>query len=315
MTRRSTALLTGATGFIGRHLARHLAAQNCAVVSLQRAPRNLAGVAETIVVPDLTPAAMAAALRGRRFDRVFHLAGYGVAPGDRDPESMFRINVELTRGVVAQAAGWGAKAVVIAGSGAEYDFSGVQQPVSEQHPLEAFRLYGASKAAGSLCALATARHLGVPLAVARLFGVFGPGEAPHRLLPSLLTGLRRRQRVPLSAGLQRRDQLYVGDAVAALLAVAQAIERTPQQLAVNVSSGAPLPVRAFVEQVAVALGASPALLGFGDLPTRPDDVACFAGDPRRLFQLTGWTPAHSLAGGIEASLNDGLDAQAVWGRT
>jgi len=302
MTRGPSVLLTGATGFIGRHLARRLAATGCSVTALQRSPTPVPGVREVLRVTDLSPDAVSQALAGRRFDRLFHLPAYGVRPEDRDVERMFRINVDVTRALVESAARWPVRAAVFAGSGAEYDLSGVSAPVPETHPLETVKLYGASKAAGTLCAVSGACALAVPLAVARLFGVFGPGEAPHRLLPTLVGHLERNERVPLSEGSQQRDMLHVDDAVAALLALARTLEGAPQQAVVNVSSGRPATVRAFAETAAAALGAPMSLLGFGDVAQRPDETACFAGDPSRLTVLTGWQPRLGFEQGIREAV-------------
>lgn len=304
MTGRATILMTGATGFIGRHLASSLAGHGWVVVSLQRSSVVVDGVNEAIIVPEFSPSAIAAALSGRHFQLIFHLAGYGVKPDERDIDMMFNINVDVTRAVVRQAGICGAEAVVVAGSGAEYDFANADGPVSEHCALQSRSLYGASKAAGSLTALATAGALGLPLAVARLFGVFGPGEAPHRLLPSLVGALSSNERVHLSPGLQRRDILHVQDAVDALVAVALRIRRDPQQLAVNVCSGDAPTVREFAEAVADAVDAPRSLLGFGDIAARPDDVASFAGRSERLYRLTGWKPSHTLASGIRAAIDE-----------
>jgi len=89
-----------------------------------------------VTAPDLDAAAQflaanARVLDRRRFDRLFHLAAYGVRPEDRDVEPMFRINVDVTRALVESAARWPVRAAVFAGSGAEYDLSGATGPVPE----------------------------------------------------------------------------------------------------------------------------------------------------------------------------------------
>lgn len=296
--------MTGATGFIGRHLASSLARRGYVVTSMQRSDAAVDGISETIVVSELSPAAIATALFGRRFQLVFHLAGYGVKPNERDIDVMFDVNVGATRAIVRQSGLCGAEAVVIAGSGAEYDFTDISGPVSEHCALQSRALYGASKAAGSLAALATAHAMNLPLVVARLFGVFGPGEASHRLLPSLVSALSRGERVRLSPGLQRRDALHVEDAIDALMTIALRIRRDSQQLAVNVCSGDVPTVREFAEAVADAMDAPRSLLGFGDITTRPDDVASFAGCSERLYRLTGWKPSQTLSSGIRAAVDD-----------
>src|SRR5262249_48614128 len=155
------------------------------------------------------------------------LASYGVNPADRDPAEMVTVNVDVTRTLVEVAASWPAKAVVIVGSGAEYDLRTATAPIAEDHVLETVKSYGASKAAGGFAAVAVARASGLSLACARLFGVFGPGEAAHRLFPNLVRRLSAQQRVPLTSGDQARDVLYVDDVTSALIAIARLLMETP----------------------------------------------------------------------------------------
>jgi UDP-glucose 4-epimerase len=302
MTPAHVVLVTGGNGFLGRRLVARLLADGCAVAMLQHSAAFVDRRTELLRVERLDPVEIARVLAGRRFDWFFHLASYGVQPNDRDIGTMFRINIEATSTLVAIAGTWRPRAVVIAGSGSEYQFEGVSAPVSENHPLEQHKLYGASKAAATLfaAAIATAEHF--PFAACRIFGVYGPGEAPHRLLPCLLRGLRQEQRVPLSVGLQQRDFLFVDDVVDALIATAFALEAKPQQSIFNVATGRPIEVREFARAVARVLKVSESLLGFGDLSMRSDEPMIFSGDPARLRALTGWKPSVALAEGIRRSL-------------
>ena len=298
------ALITGATGFIGRRLARRLAADGFLVTSLQRSAEGIPGVHETIALPSFTPDSIANALRSRSFECLFHLASYGVNPGHRDLGEMFRINVDVTRALVELAATWPGASVVISGSGAEYDLTNTTAPISEFQPLESFKSYGASKAAGGLLALASARANNLALAYLRLFGVFGPGEAPHRLLPSLVGQLRLGKRVPLSTGDQLRDFLYVDDVVSALIVAAQFLRTSPRQVAMNLSSGEPTSVRHFAECVADQMRAPRSLLGFGEIAKRPDDVMLFSGRPDLLARTLGWRPEYTVETGLRAALRE-----------
>ncbi len=73
-----------------------------------------------VSISDLSRHAVASALVGYRFDVVFHLAAYGVAPADRDPRLIFDVNVAGTDTIIHIAAETGAKSVVYLGSCSEY---------------------------------------------------------------------------------------------------------------------------------------------------------------------------------------------------
>ena len=299
MTAAHSVLVTGGNGFIGRHLVRRLLRDGCEVSLLQRSPDQIDPRAQILRVSRLGLDDMAAALASRRFDAVFHLAGYGIRPDERNPDIMFHVNVDVTRALVDIASSWPACAVVIAGSGSEYRLEGVDRPITEEHALECYKLYGASKAAGTLCAtaLAAARH--IPFAACRIFGVYGPGEAPHRLLPCLMKGMHSNERIPLSSGRQQRDFLFVDDVIDALVRVAGALEREPRQFILNVGTGRPISVRDFARTAAATLDLAESRLGFGDIPLRPDDVMMFSGCPDKLHALTGWTATVGPSEGIQ----------------
>lgn len=302
MSRSRSVLVTGATGFVGRHLIRRLRRDCHAVVALSRSTASLGAGVEVLPVREFGPAGLRAALAGRRFDWVVHLAGAGTRPDDRDAATLFRVNVDATRALTEIAADWPAKAMFVAGSGSEYAAGALRSRTVEESSIEMLRLYGASKAAGTISAVATAHALGLPLAVGRFFNIYGPGEAPHRLLPSLVSRLGQGRRAALSTGRQLRDFLHVDDAVEAIVALLDALERAPAALAVNVATGEMTSVRRFAEIVVEVMGADAALLGFGDLPMRADDMPCFGGDPRLISDYAGWSARHDLRTGIERAV-------------
>src|SRR6185436_3044775 len=139
-----------------------------------------------------------------------------------DRALMQSANIAASAAWVEAAAAVGARALVYVGSCSEYGAMGEARPVGEDAPLAAADLYGASKAAGGLWARACAQALSLPFLWLRPFGIFGPGEAAHRLLPYLHARLGAGARADLTPGLQMRDFLYIDDAVAGLIAAGEA---------------------------------------------------------------------------------------------
>lgn len=295
-------LVTGGNGFIGRTLVRHLVGRGDTVLALGRNRCQTAG-AENLQVQALIPSCIEPALRDRAFDAVIHLASAGVHPSDRDPGVLAAINTELPAYIVMTAAKAGAKAVVVAGSSAEYAPLPGRELIDEHAAPETERPYGASKAAGSARAILAGEQHGIPVGVARLFNVFGPGEAPHRLLPALIEGLARGGVVPLSSGTQIRDFIHVDDAADGLITM---IERLAAGLMTsgpyNVCTGAGTSVRHFAQAAARELGADESRLAFGAMPLRPEEIEWVVGDPSRLREACGWRARHALEPAIAAAV-------------
>jgi nucleoside-diphosphate-sugar epimerase len=153
-------------------------------------------------------------------------------------------------------------------------------------------VYGAAKRAACLALEALAKQEGRELVWARIFHVHGPGDAPSRLIPSVVSRLARGEPIDLTDGAQKRDHLHVADLGAALAALVDADVAG----VVNVCSGEPVTLREVVEAAAAAVG-RPDLLRFGARPRHPDELAYLAGDGSRL-RATGWRPRFGLVDGI-----------------
>jgi len=140
----SRVLVTGSTGFIGARLCAALRARGDDVTALSRR----AGEGLT-PVGDWSLGGLKSVIGDSKFDTIFHLAAYGVAPGDRDAHAMFTVNTLLPVTMVALASHCGAS-IITTGSNAEYATPTSPAPLTETAPLRADTLYGSSKAAGWL---------------------------------------------------------------------------------------------------------------------------------------------------------------------
>ena len=302
-------LITGATGFIGGHLVSALERTQgvdsiTALVrphsSCDRLPQEL----ETIELHEWAAGPLQQAMADRKFDTVFHLAAYGVNPEDRSMRVAAAINTVFPAALVECAGAWGA-VMVMAGSSAEYAPVNGEVRLHESSALNTSSLYGASKAAGWLLAAATARQLGVPFRHLRLFNVYGPGEASHRLLPSLVRKLSAKQPVALSDGQQVRDFIYIDDVVSAFLVAEQearaSLEARP--MALNIATGTGYAVRDFARQVARGLCVEEDLLKFGQIARREDDLPYLVGSTEQ-GSSTRWRARYSFAAGIEKAIEN-----------
>lgn len=203
------ALLTGATGSIGRALATHLEARGWQVT---RCVRSGTGAPGEAVLPDLDARSIAALPLD--CDAVVHLAGiaHRYPPNVPADAEYLRVNGEAT-GLLAQAARGRARTFVFVSSVAAVT-SGSDQPISASTPPRPATAYGRSKLVGEQRAQAALAGGGTSLRIVRLPAVYGPG-APGAV-GQLAAWTARRRPVPSCAGQVRRSMIAMTNAVHAL---------------------------------------------------------------------------------------------------
>jgi len=307
--RFSSALITGASGLVGRALTRYLCDQGIDVTVSGRQSSDLPQGLRAIRVDAVHADEIRDALRGTSFDVVFHCAAYGVSPADRDTEMLRRVNVEATAAWLKAAADAGSRAFVNVGSCFEYGSTTDGIPIEEDHPLASTELYGASKIAGAVWAQALAKEAGIAFQWVRLFGVYGPEEKPHRLIPYLHERLRRSERVSLTPGLQVRDVLFIDDVAVGLAMIAD-LALVGKTGPFNLCSGIPITIRDVAIEVARQTGTSMDLLDFGARDYRPGEPMWLVGSAAKLRAASGFAPSVSIREGIAKTIQI-LDRDAV----
>lgn len=249
---RRTVVVTGATGFVGRHALRAAAERGdravawCSRLDAERV-RELRELGATIVERfDITdPRALAEALERDAPTHVLHLAAVAdPRVAQRDPDLARRVNVEATGGL-ADALAPGTR-LLLASSAAVYAPS--EDDLTEEHALEPRSVYGATKRDAER-RVAAAGHL--ETVVARAFNHSGPGQTTAYALPSFAARLRACASdgaTPTTGPLGAvRDYLHVDDVVAAYLHL---LDAAPGGTLVNVCSGRGLPMREAFEELA-----------------------------------------------------------------
>ncbi len=293
-------IVTGASGWIGSHALAFLVERGYEVhaVAHRGASAAARGVewhrADLLNESDVMPM-----LDRVRPTHLLHLAWYAEPGKYQMSEQNYvwcRAGIDLLR---AFAAAGGGRAV-FAGSCFEYDHSEGMCSETETRCAPTTR-YGACKLA--LSEVVTRPPGDLSTAWGRIFYLYGPGEHPSRLVPSVIESLLRDQPARCTHGRQLRDYLHVADVASAFAAILDGeVEGT-----VNIGSGEEVTVRALVEMIADAVGAPRSMLEFGAIAAAPGDSPRVVADVRRLRDEVNFRPRWSL--------RDGLAQTVEWWRS
>ncbi|MGH2993397.1 MAG: GDP-mannose 4,6-dehydratase [Solirubrobacterales bacterium] len=314
----SASLVTGARGFVGAWLARGLLERGDRVFSfdVESASSRPSGLELLGIEGDVEEARgdlrdaelVSRTLADRDVDSVFHLAAQtivGTAAGA--PAETFDVNVRGTWTLLEACRERGVGRVVVASSDKAYGAHD-ELPYKEHFALQPTAPYEASKSAADLISRSYWHAYGLPLAVTRFANIFGGGDLNFsRLIPEAVSAaIDGRAPVIRSDGSPVRDFLYVEDAAAAYLAIADALDRDEVRgEAFNAGGERPYTVGEVVELIAKLSGSGvePDVRGTGN----PDgEIDRQFVDATKIRELVGWSPA--------VSLEEGLRRTIVWYR-
>ena len=289
-------IVTGATGFIGRHALAPLADRGFEVHAVSTRPRADHAARVTWQQADLLhPADVARLMDAVRPTHLLHFAWFAV-PGQfwTSPENLgwVQASIELVRAF--DAAGGGR--VVAAGSCAEYGACGTD--CDERHTVLApATLYGGCKHAFHVVLERFAEGR-FSAAWGRIFHLYGPGEHPDRLVPSVVRALLDGRPALCTAGTQIRDFLHVADVAAAFVHLLDGSVCGP----VNVASGDRVSVADVVTGIGRLLDRE-SLIELGARPTPAHDPPRLTADICRLRDEVGWLPSISLDRGLSQTID------------
>ena len=295
------ALVTGIGGFVGAHLAARLVDDGWDVTGIVRpgsAPWRLGrlGISDAVVVvaADLSdPAATGAAARAADVDVAFVLAAARASASPEERAATAAANGPSALWLV-DALPERCRTVVRLGSSTEYGEH--EGPMDEETPLRPRGFFGATKAVGSLLAVAAADGRGMRAAVLRAFQVYGPLDHPGRLVPSALRAARTGTPLPLTGPGRRRDWVYVDDVVEACVRAALADHLPPGQV-LNVGTGRQVANEELVAEVERVTGRRVPVV-VGGHRGREWDAASWVSDPSLARTLLGWEAKVDLADGL-----------------
>lgn len=268
-------LITGGSGFVGRHVLPELEKRGFEVIAPSSAEMDV-----------LDPASVSSSIRRIAPTHVLHFAWIatpGVYQESPDNERWKDASLHLFREAIAH----GVKRIVGVGSCFEYTWPDTPC-VEDSTPSDAATtLYGRMKNACKDELMALAQEHGISAAWGRIFFLYGPGEPAKKLIASVITSLLRGEQALCTHGRQIRDFAYVKDVASAFAALCDSDVHGP----VNVASGEVIALKDLIMTAARVIGAEENVkLGAREVP--PNEPPVITADVTKLLS-TGWKRAYT----------------------
>ena len=286
------ALVTGASGFVGRAAVAALRARGYEVHGVARSPADGVEVDAWHAADLLDPSDLDELVRNAGATHLLHLA-WATEHGQywSDPANFAWIG-STYRLVEAFAEAGGTRAVMT-GSCAQYDWSGPDGALSEDEtPRRPATLYGRAKQETTDRLEPWSEEAGLSYATGLLFSPYGPFEKTERLVPSVTRSLLAEEAAATTAGNQVRDFIHVEDCGAALAALLDGQVTG----SVNIGSGAGSSVADVARAIARVVGRED-LLRLGAVTSGEDSSSVIAATAR-LRDEVGFSPAYELETGL-----------------
>ncbi len=286
-------LVTGSAGFLGQHLIRRLIREGAQITSWDRE-----SLGQTQAVDLNNASHIRRRLMQLSPEIVYHLAGR--VDLARTPEMTalcIEENIAATANLLWGLSGLAVSAVVFPSTTEVYGDG--QIPFDESQSVQAPSPYAVSKiAAEELCRFFM-RVFQMPIVIVRLSTIYGPGQSQARFIPSLIKAASTNAVFPMTSGLQRRDFLYVEDAVEGLIRAA-AIPLARGET-INLGGASAVSLREVVEEIRRILKTDwqPR---YGDLPQRAGERQEWLCKLDKAKNLLGWQPPTLLSEGLRKAV-------------
>lgn len=288
-------LITGASGFIGRHAVSRLLNQGCEIHAISRVS---SGIIENVHWHQrniFDGADIDNLIEKIKPSHLLHLA-WNVETGYMSSLENFRW-VRASMELLEAFQRHGGERVVFAGTCMEYDwrYGCFSEALT---PCNASSNYGICKNSLLQMVRAFCLHTTLSFAWGRIFFLFGPYESESRLVATTIKSLLNGQPARCTHGEQYRDFLYVEDVADAFCSLLDSSITD----AINIGSGKLIEIRQLVQSIAIKIG-RPELLKLGALPTRPGEAAIVYPDISRLTKELLWKPRYTIDEGLDKTIN------------
>ncbi len=305
--RNKPVLITGASGFIGRHLALELSTIGAKIftlgphmVDLKLKTKQSTGTVEDFnQVNDI--------IKKNNIKVIFHLAAQPlVEVGQTNPLKTFEVNIQGTWNVLEAARENQVEKVIVASTVHVYG-DNPKVPYKEEYFPQPSRPYETSKACADLLAQVYADTYNLPVEIPRFVNIYGPGDINFsRLIPKVIKNILEDKSPEIWDIGSIRDFLYIDDAIRAYLILAEKdLPKTKRGRVINFGTGKPVLIADVVEKILEISKQSSIKVKIETTPSdRSNEIKKQYVSIRKAKKELGWSP--------KISLDEGLNKTFQW---
>lgn len=282
-------LVTGATGFVGRHLVRRLSQHHELCCLVRRSDPELTQLGCSVIEQDLRYSLDLSALPCK-IDAIIHLASVNLPFPEQAVES-FQVVVAATNQLLDYGRRAGIRCFIYASSGSVYGFG--RQPWKEKDPVQLTNFYAVNKYCAELLIKSYASYFST--CVLRLFFPYGPGQHGRRI-PMIIDRIKQGKLVTLvNNGKPRINPIYIDD----VIAIIQKALTLQGQIVVNVAGNQIVDMKELAFLIGDILGKNPVFEIMTD-----DTILDLIGDNQHMHQLFQLGTLVSLREGLERMIRE-----------
>lgn len=302
--------ISGATGFIGSHLAELCVQKGYSVIAFDRYnSNNDHGWLENskfkkdmkIVLGDIRDYdSVFKSMKG--CDTVFHLAALiGIPYSYNSPLAYLKTNVEGTYNVLESGKNQSIDQLVITSTSEVYG-SAQFTPINEKHPLVGQSPYSASKIAADQLALSYYKSFKTPVKILRPFNTYGPRQSLRAVIPTIISQCLKENNINLGNINPSRDFLYVEDTCKGFLEIAKSKKLFGEVS--NIGSGKEITIKNLAKLIMKISDTKKKVIN-EKKRTRPknSEVNRLICDNRKIIKCSKWKPKVRLEEGIKRTLD------------
>ena len=292
-------LVTGASGFIGRHLVKQLLRNNLSVIALDRSNtdllENFSGDLKIVKIDITQPFELSDI--GSNVDKVIHLAGIvGEGACSKDVRYSYELNVTGVSNLINCFHGSMLNKFIYLSSVSVYDKSN-ESPISEDGKTSNIGIYNSTKLAAEILVSGYCSKYNISYCIGRATSAYGPYQLMYSVLSYIILELLKNNKLTLFNPYDVKDYIYVTDLAEGIITLIN----TKESGLFNISSGQGIQLSDLVRIIAEILGKDVVLRAKDEAKARKSQTRQVI-DNSKLKNL-GWEPSIDLYKGMEETIN------------